>query len=606
MNWPLLWVLLLLISAIIMFVRNKPGMDAVALIMVAALPLTGVISVPEALAGFSDPNIVLVAFLFVLGEGLVRTGIARQLGDWINRKSAGNNLKLLLMLMTAVAGMGAIMSSTAIVAIFIPVVFRICRQSGMSPAGLMMPMSFAALISGMLTLISTSPNLVVNAELIRQGNEGLGFFTVTPVGLAVLILGLIYMAFARKWIPERNTGDSTRQDRPGFCDWIEKYQLADRECRVRVMPGSLLIGKPLAELDLHDSGIHILAAERRARLIRPRLDFIPQIDDILLLDVKIDSKIGQNLINKYQVEMLKLDRGQVYFTDFAQDLGMAEAIVPAESEWVNKSIRRAGIRTETGLTVIGLRRANGVTEVELPERLLSPGDTLLLTGFWKDIQRLKSDRRRVVLLDLPQEFDDVLPVSNKGVIALVILGLVIGAMITGILPNVQAVLIGCLLMGLFGVLDMKSAYQSVNWKVLVLIVGMMPFSLALQKTGGVDLAADAILSIMGGGSIRLALAVVFLATAVMGLFISNTATAVLMAPVAFAIAAEMGVSPRPFALTVMLAASAAFMTPVSSPVNTLVVSPGNYRFSDFVRVGVPFTVIVLIVTVVLVPWLLPV
>ena len=605
MNWPLLWVLLLLATSIIMFVRNKPGMDAVALIMVAALPLTGVISVPEALAGFSDPNIVLVAFLFVLGEGLVRTGIARQLGDWINRKAAGNELKLLLMLMTAVAGMGAVMSSTAIVAIFIPVVFRICRKSGMSPSGLMMPMSFAALISGMLTLISTSPNLVVNAELIRQGNDGFGFFTVTPVGLAVLILGLIYMAVARKWIPERNPEESSRRDRPGFGDWIEKYQLAARECRVRVMPGSPLIGQPLAKLDLKNSGIHILAAERRSRLIRPRLDFIPQIDDVLLLDVKTDSEVGRNLIDQYQVERLPLDSENLYFTDFSQDLGMVEALVPTDSEWVGKSILDAEIRSETGLTVIGLRRANGVIEVEFPERSLRPGDTLLLAGFWKDIQRLKNDGRQVVMLELPQEIDDVLPVSNKGPVALGILGLVIGAMITGILPNVQAVLIGCLLMGLFRIIDMKSAYQSINWKVLVLIVGMMPFSLALQKTGGVDLAADGILSLIGGGSLRLALAAIFLVTAVMGLFISNTATAVLMAPVAFAIAAEMGVSPRPFALTVMLAASAAFMTPVSSPVNTLVVSPGNYQFSDFVRVGVPFTVIVMIVTVILVPWLLP-
>jgi di/tricarboxylate transporter len=208
-------------------------------------------------------------------------------------------------------------------------------------------------------------------------------------------------------------------------------------------------------------------------------------------------------------------------------------------------------------------------------------------------------------LDLPAEYEDVLPAANKGPIALGILALVILTMITGLIPNVHAVLIGCLLMGLFGILTMKSAYRSVSWKSLVLIVGMLPFSLALQRTGGIDLAADGILGIIGEGSPRLALGVIFVVTSMLGMFISNTATAVLIAPVALSVANDLGASPYPFAMMVMLGASTAFMTPVSSPVNTLVVSPGNYRFGDFVRVGVPFSIIVLIVAVIMVPILLP-
>jgi di/tricarboxylate transporter len=608
-NWPLLWVLLLLGAAVAMFVSNKPGMDVVALLMIAALPFTGVLTVQETLAGFSDPNIVLIAFLFVLGEGLVRTGVARQLGDWINLKAAGRETKLLLLLMASVAGLGSVMSSTAIVAIFIPVVFRICRNSGIPASRLMMPVSFAALISGMMTLISTTPNLVVNAELVRQGADGFHFFSVTPFGLVILALGLAYMKFARKWIPERNDSGSSLPERPSFQSWIDKYQLAAREMRVRVLPGSNLIGKTLEELDLRHSGVNLLAVERvrdrRRTLLRPGRTFCPQADDVMFLDVTLDKETCAELIRKCGVEELPLDPENAYFRDLSQDLGMSEAIIPADSGLVGRTIRDSRLRADSGLTVIGLRRASEAITSGFVDEKLRVGDTLLVTGFWKDIQRMQRDNRQLVLLDMPAEFEDVLPAADKGPIALAILALVILTMISGLIPNVHAVLIGCLLMGLFGVMTMKAAYRSVSWKSLVLIVGMLPFSLALQRTGGTDLAANGILGVIGEGSPRLALAVVFAVTAILGLFISNTATAVLMAPVAFAIADDMDASPYPFAMIVMLAASAAFMTPVSSPVNTLVVSPGNYRFGDFVRVGVPFTILVMITAIVMVPIFLP-
>jgi di/tricarboxylate transporter len=241
----------------------------------------------------------------------------------------------------------------------------------------------------------------------------------------------------------------------------------------------------------------------------------------------------------------------------------------------------------------------------LLEEELKVGDTLLLVGFWKDIERLQSEGADLVVLNTPVELHEVLPAASKAPHALAVLALVVGLMISGVVPNVHAALIGCLLLGLLGCVDMNSAYRSISWKSLILIVGMLPFSIALRATGGVDLAADGLLGLVGEASPRLVLATLFVITAVLGLFISNTATAVLMAPVALAIAAELGASPYPFAMIVALAASTAFMTPVSSPVNTLVVVPGNYVFGDFMRVGLPFSVIVLFVSVLLVPLLLP-
>jgi len=294
-----------------------------------------------------------------------------------------------------------------------------------------------------------------------------------------------------------------------------------------------------------------------------------------------------------------------YFTDRSQEIGMAELVVPAESRLVGRTVVEARFRTNHGLTVVGLRRGRVAHERGLINEALRIGDTLLVIGPWKDIRSLQTEREDLFILNLPAELDDVLPAASRAPQALASLALVVALMVSGVVPNVQAALIGCLLMGALGCVDLNSAYRSINWQSLVLIVGMLPFSTALQRTGGVDLAADGMLALIGGAGIHAVLGTLFGVTALLGMFISNTATAVLMAPVALAIAKDLHASPYPFAMIVALAASAAFMTPVSSPVNTLVVTPGNYRFADFVRVGVPFTAIVLVVTVLLVPWLLP-
>jgi di/tricarboxylate transporter len=608
MKTDLALVLLLLAVAVAMFVAGRPRMDAVALLMIVALPFTGVITMNEALTGFSDPNIVLIAAMFVIGEALVRTGVARRLGDWLDSRAAGSETRVLVLLMLAVGGLGALMSSTAVVAIFIPVVLRIAQTTGTAPSRLMMPLSVAALISGMLTLVATAPNLVVNAELIREGVHGFGFFSFTPFGVPVLILGIAYMLVARRLLNAAPAAPSATGRRPSLRDWIEQYQLAERAYRVRVARNSPLIGKPLLDLPLRSFGANLLAIERTrgfsTELLRPAGRSELQADDTLLLDVPAPDIRIEALCERFAVEPLPLEGGG-YFNDLSQDIGMVEVILPADSDLVGQTVLQARVRAAFGLTVIGLRRGRSVHGQGLLTATLKTGDALLLVGFWKDIKRLQGDPADFVVLNLPAEMDDVLPVANKAVHALAALAVAIGLMVSGLVPNVQAALIGCLLMGLAGCVDFKSAYRSVSWKTLVLIVGMLPFSIALQRTGGVELAANALIALVGGATPRFVLGTLFVVTAALGMFISNTATAVLMAPVALAIARDLGASPYPFAMTVALAASAAFMTPISSPVNTLVVGPGNYAFGDFVRVGVPFTLIVLAVTVVLVPWLLP-
>ncbi len=609
MNLDLALVLALLALAISMFVIGRPRMDAVALLVLVAMPFTGVVTMSEALAGFADPTIVLIAALFVIGEGLVRTGVARRLGDWLDTKAGSSENRLVILLMAAVGGLGSLMSSTAVVAIFIPVVLRISSNRRMSPGRLMMPLSVAALISGMLTLVATAPNLVVSAELVRQGMAGFGFFSFTPFGLPVLGLGILYMLVARRWLGATAGNPATAGARPDLRQWIERYGLADRELRVRIEPGSPLDGKRIDELPLQAAGVNLLAVERitglRTEVLRPVASTVLRPGDVLLADIQVPVRDVDGLWRSLQLEPRPLSETGNYFIDRSQEIGMVEVIVPPESKLVGQTVRQANVPLDYNLSVIGLRHGSRVVAADLLEERIKVGDTLLLVGFWPDIRTLQSDPNDVVVLNMPAELEEVLPAARRAPQALAVLALVVVLMVSGLLPNVQAALIGCLLMGALRCVDFNSAYRSISWKTLVLIVGMLPFSLALERTGGIDLAAHALVEVMGDASPRLLLTALFVITAGLGLFISNTATAVLMAPVALAIARDTAVSPYPFAMGVALAASTAFVTPISSPVNTLVVGPGQYSFGDFVKVGLPFSIVVALVSVLLIPILLP-
>ncbi len=599
-------VLLLLCAAIMMFVLNRPRMDGVALIMVVALPLTGIISVEEALTGFGDPNIVLIAALFVIGEGLVRTGIAQKLGDWLAVRAGRSEARLIILLMIIVAAVGSVMSSTGVVAIFIPIALRIAARAGTSPGRLMMPISVAALISGMMTLVATAPNLVVHGELERRGADGFTFFAFTPFGIPVLFLAIGYMLFARRFLAP--SADAPVTPAPQFASWIAEYGLAGREHRLRIGARSSLAGRTLGEINLRSSaGLNVLAIERRTpmsrQLLRPRADSQLRSGDVLLLDLQGAAADVGALAAQYDLQRLPLSTA--YYTDYAQDIGMAELMIPAGSELLGKTVVEAGFRSTYDLTAIGLKRGMQAAVGQVTAEPLALGDTLLVIGPWRAIRRLQGDFTNLIVLGLPRESDDVLPATGKAPFALAALGVMVALMATGTVHNLTAALVACLMMGAFGCVDFKSAYRAIHWQSLVLIVGMLPFSIALQRTGGVEIAAGILVDTAGTAGPHLILAAIFLATALLGLFISNTATAVLMAPVALAVAGSLDASPYPFAMTVALAASAAFMTPVSSPVNTLVVGPGQYSFTDFLRVGTPLVAITMAVALALVPLVFP-
>lgn len=609
MNLEMLWVFALLAACVAAFIANRPRMDVVALAAMLALVISGTLEVDEALSGFSEPSVILIAAFFVIGEGLVQTGIAHRVGDWLVHTTRSSETRLLVLLMLAVAGLGSVMSSTGVVAIFVPVALSVAARLGASAGRLMMPLAFAGLISGMLTLVGTPPNLVVNSELQRAGLSGFGFFDFTPAGLIVLVLGIAYMMYARRWLgAEPEAHGRSAQGRRRLRELAKDYHLLDRVRRMQVAAGSPMIGHTLGELQLRAGyGANVIAIERMRQFGQVMLTTSANREilagDILLVDF-VRAELD---IERFCAEMHLQKRAfkQDYFTDMSRELGLAEVVIPPGSTLIGHSILELRMRSQRGINVIGLRRGGHALDDTLLHERLRMGDTLLIAGTWKAIRLLNMQPQNFLVLSVPAEMDEAAPAARRAPFALLTLALTVGLMVSGLVPSVIAALLGCLLMGAFRCIDLNSAYRSLHWQSLILIVGMLPFAIALQKTGGIDFIVSSLLGLSGEASPRVVMAMLFVLTSVVGLFISNTATAVLMAPIGIALAQQLGLSPYPFAMTVALSASAAFMTPVSSPVNTLVTGPGHYRFMDFVRVGVPFTVLVLLVCVTVLPLLFP-
>ncbi len=559
MNGELIWVLSLLAIAVVLFATGKVRMDAIALMVIVAFVLSGTLTLNEAFSGFSDPNVILIAALFIIGDGLVRTGVATKMGAWLVSVAGNSETKMLIYLMLTVAGLGAFMSSTGVVAIFIPVVLSVSARMNTSPSRLMMPLSFAGLISGMMTLVATPPNLVVNSELLREGLHGFSFFSVTPIGLVVLILGIVYM-LAVRFMLKTDNGDSARdgRKRSTFRDLIREYHLTGRARRLAIRPGSPMIGQRLDDLKLRERYCaNVIGVERwrRFRRVIVNVNGVSEFRarDVLLIDMSASDVDLRQFCGEQMLEPMVL-RGE-YFADQALDVGMAEVALIPDSEMMGKTVREIAFRTRFGLNIVGMKRDGKAMDGSVVDEPLQLGDILLVVGNWRQIALLAKRGRDFVVLNMPVEVDDASPAHSQAPHAIFCLVLMVALMLTDEIPNPIAAIIACLLMGKFRCINAESAYKAIHWPSIILIVGMMPFALALQKTGGVDLVVKGLMDVAGGEGPYLMLGCLFVMCAAIGLFISNTATAVLMAPIALAAAKSMGVSPYPFAMVVAMAAS---------------------------------------------------
>jgi di/tricarboxylate transporter len=580
-------------------------LDIVALLTVLALILTGVLSPREALAGFGDPVVLLVAALLVVGESLTRTGVATELGRWIMRQAGSNETRVLLLVMGSAALLGGAMSSTAVVAIFIPVVLAISTQTGLNASRLLMPLSFAALMSGMLTLIATTPNLVVSAELGNSGYEPFSFFSFFPVGLAVLAVGTLYiLLIGRRMLPGERVAPPASAAKT-MEDLSHGYGLEERRHRLRILPDSPIVDQNLIEAGLGQRGLRVVGIERNERFGTTR---IPTPNSSLevhagdVLAVAADPEETLAVAQELQLEPLPVTEHDLEM--WRKEFGVAVVLIHPESSMIGHSLRESEFRSRHGLHVLGLRRG-GELNTDFADVPIAASDSLLVQGPWHRIGMLKADTHDFVVLALPSEMEDVAPARSRAPVALLIVLAMVLLSAFEIVPVVVAVLMAGLAAVFTRCLTMEDAYRSIHWSSIVLIAGMFPVADALQKTGGVDVIVSLLFDGVGDAGPYAMMGVLFAITASLGLVMSNTATAVIMAPIAIKAATLLSVSPRPFAMVVAIAASAAFVTPVSTPVVTLVVEPGSYRFADFVKVGLPLLLLTAATTLFVVPLFFP-
>ncbi len=601
-----LFVFGLLFVTVVLFVSDRLRLDVIAIMVILALMLSGLLSPEEALAGFGDPVVLLIGGLFVIGEGLFRTGIAHSVGNWLMGVAGTNETRLMVLLMLVVAVLSAFMSSTGAVAIFIPIALSLAAKGGVSPSRLMMPMAIASLIGGMLTLIGTPPNLVVSTQLERSGLEPFGFFSFTPIGLLILLVGLGYLlTIGRTLLPKGGGKQQGREVRLTVKELADTYGITGQLHCVQLTDKSTLAGQTVAEALLRSRyGVTVLGIERHegfARSVIPALaETLLQGDDILYV---VGTELAlADFLDAEGLERLPVEEAYKYGS---QELGVGEVMIPPESELIGRTLREAAFRSRHGLSVLAIQRKGEPLEADFSRTQLDIGDALLVGGGWKQIRLLQGDRKDFLVLSVAAELEEVAPARSQAPVALLILFGMLALMTFKLVPAVTAVLLAALAMVFFRCVSMEESYKAINWQSLVLIAGMLPIATALEKTGGMKLIVDSLIIGLGDLGPFAVMAGLFVLASVLSQFISNTAATVLIAPVAVGAAQGMGVSPYTFLMTVAVAASTAFATPVSSPVNTLVLGPGEYRFNDFIKVGVPLIMLCMVVTLLIVPLIFP-
>ena len=582
--------------------------DVIALCSMLALVLTGIITPEEGLAGFSNSVVIMIAGLFIVGGAITQTGLARLIGNKVLSLAGESEVRLFYLVIIVTILLGLFVSNTGTVAILMPIVVTIASQSGVDARRLLMPMAFACSISGMMTLIGTPPTLIVHNSLIESGHEGLHFFTTLPVGLVILLIcGTLLRPLSKLLARSGETATDTKRMRKSPEQLSRQYNLLEDLYRLRIEEGSFLRKKTLAELDLtgrfHCSVIGVKGVHLGARAMVPTAETM--LHRGFVLHVSGAYEDVQRLAEEACLTFLDDEQegqrtfsGQLSFSEY----GLAEVVVKHGSRLVGRHISDTGLRQTYGISVVGLQRNRSYITHRLSRATLQEGDMLLVQGTWEDIERLGGQEADLILLGEPATEASKAIISERGPVAAVIIFLMILAMILDWLPPVMAVLIADILLILTRCFrSVKDAIGTISWESVILFAAMRPLATAMDNTGLSAMISGGIVSGLGTYGPYAVLAGIMLGTQVLTMFISNTATAVLFAPIALQAASALGVSPIPFMIGVSVAASMCFMSPFSTPPNAMVMSVGKYSFMDYVRVGLPLQVVVIAAMV----WLLP-
>lgn len=605
----------LLMVAICLFATSRLRFDLIALMILLALMVLGILSPAEGLAGFANPIVITIAGLFVVGGALMETGVADRLGKIMGRIVGTRESAILIATMAVGATLSGFMSSTGTTAVLLPVIISVARSARINPSKLLIPLSFATLLGGTLTLIGTPPNIVVSNQLSDNGVEGFNFFTFLPVGLILLGVGMTFMLLVGRHLLPNSTRSSGESDRP--FEYISKtelavdYDLKSHSCRLKVRYSSPLAGKSLATSNLgRRYGVTVMEIQNRDSDYQPLEEPTPvtpatMIRPLSVLHVQGLPEDVKKLANEQDLLVVKDEDQSSKPGPLSRQLGLAEVLMPPRSQLLGKTLSEINFRERYGVSVLGIKRLGNPIASNLKNVSLLFGDTLLVEGTWDRIRLLQGESQDFIVVSQPEEIELLTRPLQRAKWAMAILLMMIVAMTAGWLPVVTAVMLAAVAMVLAGCLNMEQIYRYMNWESVVLIAAMLPMSTALEKTGGVTFVAQTMTDYIGQLGPLALLAGVFLLTSLFSHFISNTATAVLIAPIAFQAAVASGIAPQPFMMAVAVAASTSFGTPVATPSNTLVYGPGGYRFSDYLRVGLSMQLLILIVCLLVLPILFP-
>ena len=599
-EWNQIFLFLILAGAIVLLFTEWIRIDLTAILIIVALGLTGVLDGDAALSGFSSEPAILLATVFVLNGALYHTGLSERLGNWI-KQLAGRGLERAIgVVMPLVALLSAFTHHVTITGLMLPPMLKLSRETEIPASKLLIPLSFAASLGTAITIIGAPAFLIADGLLRQSGNEGLGIFSIAPIGLTISLAGTIFfLLFARILLPSRRGDEES----------VDHFRMEGYYTELVLLPESTLIGKTIAELEVQQpTDFKVSAWYRNGRpRNRPYGTKKTQAGDVLVIRTNPDKiatiehepGIAIQPLEKYRESFATGQEGENGKDDLSTRL--VQSVVAPRSELIGRTIGRVNFLENYGVIVVGVWRRKGWLRTELSRVRLREGDVLVMAGDTDALQRISDDRSFLMLVPFRGEPKPLHKARLAGMI--MIITTVIATF--NIFPLEIVFITGALVMILTGCISAHQAYESIDTRIYVFIAGAIPLGLAMQETGTADLLAGWLQGLVSSWGIFWILLALFLVTGLVTQIMSDAATTALFGPIAIALARGLNLAPEPFVVTVAMAAVTSFFTPIGHHGNLLIYGPGHYQFGDFVRVGVPLTLIIAVIVAFMAPMLWP-
>lgn len=605
----------------VLFLWGKIRSDVVALLALLSLTVSGILTPAESLAGFSNPIVLMLAGLFIISGAVSQTGLAKTLSTKLLQTAGDNELKLFILTMIVAAVLGSFMSNAGTATLLLPIVFGMTREAGLSARRFLMPMAFAASMGGMMTLIGTPPVLIVNNVLKENNYPELGFFTVFPIGLLLLVVGLFFLWSSSKILKKNEKKQSSGHgEAKSPSELIREYQLANNLFRIKLNRQSPIVGQKLRDLNItqtynisiieirrisQGSGIFLKSVQHKIA----EADTVLNGDDIIYvagLFGDIERFANENQLTLMDTTEVEIKKGSAAKEMKFDDIGIAEAVVLSSSKLTNKPVKESGFRSKYGVNILGIKRKNDYLLNKVQFERIHPGDSLLIQGTWANIDLLDNEESELVIIGKPSEEASKITIEHRATTAALILAVMVATILFKLLEPVVAIMSAALLMVLTGCFrNIETAYNTIRWQTIVFFAAMIPMATAMDKTGAFKIASAAVVETVGVYGPYALLAAFYFGALLLTTFVSNATSVILFAPIAIQTAQEIGVSPYPFLFAVATASVMCLASPYSSPPNSIVMSPGGYSFMDYIKVGLPLQLIYMVVMVFALPLIYP-